>query len=535
MAMIVYKYGCPAKADLDEVGMDQLRLAQQLRNDLVQIEREYADYVAATWETHPEVAAAAERAQTAFDAVGEVVQEMKEHHKADRTTKPRPDDKAALADARATWRSAKADLKVCKDAARDALGPTFKAGVDVKRAAVKATYALYAQDRGLHWASYTEVVRHHQTAAKMVGQKRKLGQRAELRFGRYTGAGTLAVQIMWQAGKPVCTPELFRDPKRYTEATLSGRGRHRTLTVRLSGKRTITLPLVYHREIPADAEIKMVKITRRRIASKHRITVAIVCRIPDPEPRTSGATITVTPSWAGIGEGWLRVAYVDSDRDLTTPPAEIAPLIRLMGRHAEVAYDPQWHEVLERDDGIRSYRDRQIEDLRPKVAAALKGDENLAELVEATAADVTRWRSPRNFAMLAIRWRERAPEHELAPDIEAWRKRDAHLWEYESHERDQVIARRRDAYRKVAAWLCGPGTMKLNLGDLDLAGIRRTTDISKEDTFAARRGRAQMQTAAPGELRELIAVAASLRGIEVAKGAAESEEDVERDASAEAS
>lgn len=37
-AMTVYRFGCPSWARLDDVGMEQLRLAHELRNELVAIE-----------------------------------------------------------------------------------------------------------------------------------------------------------------------------------------------------------------------------------------------------------------------------------------------------------------------------------------------------------------------------------------------------------------------------------------------------------------------------------------------------------------
>ena len=36
---------------------------------------------------------------------------------------------------------------------------------------------------------------------------------------------------------------------------------------------------------------------------------------------------------------------------------------------------------------------------------------------------------------------------------EAWRRQDAHLWQWHAHGTDQLAARRLDAWRKVARWV----------------------------------------------------------------------------------
>lgn len=211
-------------------------------------------------------------------------------------------------------------------------------------------------------------------------------------------------------------------------------------------------------------------------------------------------------------EGWLRIARIGSTGPLPLVPASLRGVARLTTpTSAEVLYPAEWRRLLERDAAIRSVRDQNLDVLREQVSAALKNDDELVGALCATAGEVSRWRSPRRFAVLGGKC---PPDHPLAQVLDEWRKRDRHLWDYEAHESDQVFARRRDAYRCVAAWLCG-GASAVVLHDLDLAALKVVPDVDREDSPQGRRGRSQAQQAAPGELRAAIRAAAQARGISV--------------------
>jgi len=119
--VLVYKYGCPSWAKLDEAAERQLRLAHELRNALVAIHRAHAEAVAAIWSEHPEVAvhedvlAAAEANLEAAIAAG------KDERMRTRTTVVSAATRQAITAARATRKEAKAAHKAAKDAAYDRL------------------------------------------------------------------------------------------------------------------------------------------------------------------------------------------------------------------------------------------------------------------------------------------------------------------------------------------------------------------------------------------------------------------------------
>lgn len=541
--MRTYRYGCPASADFDIVAMEQLRLANHLWNALVEIERGHEDAVAAIWATRPEVAEAQASVDAAAAEVTRITERIKAVRVRDQSTKPRREDRAELAAAKRTKKEAKARRGTLKTAALADLRPDFAKAKAERAAAIKAATRNFAA-RGLHWGTYNDVCRRRfPGAVSLVKEQRKRGEPAELRFHRFDGSGTLTAQVMWQSGDPITTPALLASPdgKRRGAVSLSpwtdpehkrprGAERHGELRVRIASGHHLTLPVVLHRMMPADAEVKEVKVTRRMIAGQSRVSVAIVCRLPAPEARTSGAVVDVDFGWASGGAGTgLRLARISSGlTPLPPPPASITELVTGGDWH-EVWVPAAWRDLAGRPDSIRAHRDELFNTARDAAVAALREDVGVSRAVnesreatwrdsgragappEVTAGVVTRWRSPGKLVNLARSW---PGDHPLAAELEAWRSRDRHLWEFEAHERDQVLARRRDAYRKVAAWIAGAARL-IVIKELDVAAVRRKPPVEQDDSHEARGGRRNAQFAAPGELRAVIEGAAKARGVRV--------------------
>lgn len=541
-AMRAYRYGCPAKADFDEAGMAQLRLANDLWNALVEIEHSHSAAVAAIWAGHPEVAAG----QAAVDDAGAQVEKAAEQVKADRiqdrSTKPRREARERLAAVKTARREAREHLRAAKTAAMKAMRPEFAAARGVRAAAIKAARQEFAA-RGLYWGTYNDICqRRFPAAVRRVEEQRKRGLPAQLRFHRFDGSGTLTTQVMWQAGDPLPVPALLASPqsKWRNVACLSpwgdpagrprGASRYGTLRVRISAEHHLALPVVLHRMMPADAEVKEVKVSRQRIAGQSRVSAVIVCRVPEPAPQTSGAVVDVDFGWASGGAGiGLCVARIGAGLSSLPPPPESIASLVTEGDWHEVWVPAAWRDLAGRPDSIRAHRDELFNAARDAALKAMRGEESLPAAVHErrekaarnaghdreipllTAAMVARWRSPGKLANLTRWWPE---DHPLAAVLEEWRQRDRHLWEYEAHERDQILARRRDAYRKVAAWIASAARL-IVIKDLDVASARRKPQVGSEDSYEARGGRRNSQFAAPAELRSAIENAARSRGVRV--------------------
>jgi hypothetical protein len=531
---LVYRYGCPSWADLDAEGMRQLRLAHDLRNELVAVEKRYEVMLAAIWLSFSEVAAAQVAVDVATAEVERLSAEMLAARQGARSTVPAADAKTALTAARKARAAAKAELKQVKDA----LKPVMKARRVELDAAKRCAQGVctkttctnpgephpYAEwtGRGLGYGTYTRTLDQHRAAASRVLDARKRGEPTEHRFHRWQGEGTLTVQIgfgtrvrgdWWTLddGRPA-KEWLARDRRVHERVD----ARRRTLRLRIGrsrehGAHWLELPVVIHRPVPEEAQVRWVQVTRRTVAGAPQLSVQLTLWVPPVPDRSAGEAIDVDFSWASGGTTTgVRVARISTaSGNLPPVPADIADLVTV-GDWWEVWAPARWRDLLGRDDAIRADRSELLDDLRPAVVEALAADPALVEAVGVTAVQARLIKFAK-YDRLARSW---PAEHPLWPRIEAWRRRDRHLWQYEANERQQVIARRRDAYRKVAAWLAAAARV-VAIKDVDVAEARKRPGVDGEDTYEARGSRRQIQFAAPSELRMAIENAAAQQGVRI--------------------
>ena len=522
-AMTVYRYGCPSWADLDDLGMEQLRLAHELRNELVAIEHRYQAAVEATWRLFTRIAetdAEVKAAQEALACVRALTSPERRHGD---TRAPDVGTREELAtcrrrlrEARAARRAAKAELYV---EAKTSLARVRQA----RDAARKSLYATFCQNRGLHWATFNDVAHAHDTAVRQVAAARKQGRPAELRFRRWDGSGTLTVQLQRGAGKPARTFELLssgggpwrnvvriwpHERLRPRHQPSRGTSKHWEIAVNVGRGRQIQLPVVLDRLPHDEADITLVRVTRRRLAGQHRLSVALTARIPWPK-RPTGAVVCLHTGWRSM-EGDLRVAVVIADRPLAEPASGLP--VRRFESGWEVRLPTGLRVAHKRTDQVRSQRDLDLNRVR-EVLAGWLAEHPQPDL---TADQVSRWRAAGQVARIALVWRESAPEggREVAETLEAWRRRDRRLWEREAHERDQISARIRDIWANVAAWLTGQAEL-LRVDDTDIQLMTRISEVRVEHSVQAKLARAQRQVASPGELRAALCQAATARGVPV--------------------
>lgn len=527
---VVYRFGVPRRVDgqvvdLDDLAMAQLRAAHDLRNELVAVERRHAELVQAIWATDPQVAEAQRDLDDVDELLTAAVAVARAERSADRTAVTRADSRDAIAELRARQTAARHALRAARDVAAPALRPAMAMALRAKRALTAAGGPFScANTPGVAASTWSDVVDHHRTAVDQIGKARAAGRPAEMRFHRWDGSGTLRAQLRRPAGAPARTPAVVaagtgiwrniarltpcHDPDAWAAMSRAEQRRARLGRLRMTLGRGdhLDIPVIVHRPIPADADITDVRITRRRIAGGHRLSVQVTCRVPDPAPPTGGRDVAVHIGWRSLGRnGGTRVAVIAAAGPLDPTPGGLDGIVRLSTdrRHAEVIMPPEWNAVWDRVEAIRSTRDRDLERLRADIAAQLPVDG-----IEATAGDVARWRSPGRFVALGRDW---PAGHPAAVELEAWRRRDRRRWETEAHTRDKIVARRRDAWRNIAAWLTRPGTGSITIDTTPVAQLTLVPDDN--DTAQARAARANRQTAAPAELRAAIETKARMAGL----------------------
>lgn len=558
--------------------VEQIHLAHQLRNVLVAVELDHEKALRALWSEDHAVATAEEAMTQAEQQLQLLFEQAKKEHQDDRSTATRPDTSRKIATIRGHVKEARAARKAALTAARPSMKPR-EHELDVKRKeAIKATYADFVQTRGLHWASYNAVKAHHQTAVTSVIAARKAGRVAQLRFKRWDGTGTITVQLQRMHGGDCrcsnCAEKQTRairkdnpnaaavlpdpnypptDPPRTPRLLASGEGKWRNvlqiggwmdpdewqqlpLSKRRQAGRTnalwsfglgrqITLPVGIRKMMPADADITMAQLTRRRIAGQFNLMLNVTATVPDPTP-SDGPPIAVHMGWRQRSDGSIRVATWASSQPLHVDErVRDVILIHGDGRSGEIIVPASWLEELARCDEIRAQRDKNQAPVQEQLAAWLDEhpqpdptpDEPDRML---TGAQVRQWRSPNRLASIAIRWQQQQPTEpggvDMAIHLETWRKQDKHLWEWEYNLRDQLIRRRTDGWRRAAAQLSSQvGAVIVDA--TDLAALRRRSDVADDDPVLpgklAQAARARASFASPGSLRATITAAANRRGV----------------------
>jgi hypothetical protein len=265
---------------------------------------------------------------------------------------------------------------------------------------------------GLYWGTYLLIEQAFAAAWKSTDPLHLVRYRS-WRQGDVVGA-----QIQAKSSPD----RLFRieqapDPRTGRRAR-NGLGRH-TLRLRIDSdgiKPIWSEPIPFELHRPMQGRVTWVTVTRKFVANREVWAVCFTCNDATEHcDRVSSGTIAVDVSWRKIS-GSMRIGFA---QDTT-------------GQVRELTLGPRWIEANDRADRIRSHRDE------------------AKNLLVASDARFSRCKSCRGVARKA---RELVMAGEvLGPDVEAWLRRDRHLWQYEDGCRRRVATHRSDQLRK---WVRG--------------------------------------------------------------------------------
>lgn len=519
--MRVYKFRL--LGDLPPEAIEELHRTHVLKNQLVETHKRHAERVAEIWQRFPELNQIIEQRETAEAELQDLLAKAKDAKVKARSTVIASEVRAAVKEKRTEIREIRARLRDAKARTLLEAKPLLHEAGSQRRQEIKDLYRP-SVDGGLYWANYNESVQRHETAIKMMNERRKQGQPADLRFRSWDGTGTLTVQLQREAKKPPRSPELLASeespwrnvasltPVHDPAKKVRRRDRLGTLRFRIGAgdhASVVEMPVLVHRAIPLEADVTLVRVSRRRIGARFRCSVSVVVRLPEIPARTSGDLVAVHSGWRALGDGSIRVAVV---RGAGAPPESLSHSVRSHGDWYEVVAPARWMSAQERMEKLRSTRDTNLDLLRQDLVAWLKEHPQDDERLD----HVDRWRSPRRFAALALQWRDQPPEggEDIARELEAWRKQDRHLWEWEANERDRIAAHRDDTWRNVAAWLTTNAGLVL-LDGWDVQPLVRTPAPEDPDSWQERAARANRGLTAPALLRSRIEATADRRGVRV--------------------
>lgn len=560
----VYKYRC--LGDLPEAALTELRRVHDLSNLLIEFEKAHAERVAEAWRQYPELEALEKEVQDADAEVERIIEKQKRYKQANRTAKANPEYKADLANARKVRRECKDRFNEAKRLTYPIIKERLNELSDELRAQVKQTYKV-ATGNGLYWANFNAVRERHMSAVKAVRELRKAGRPADLRFRRWTGEGTLTVQLQRAQNQPPRLPVTIadaekgpwrnvallspaHDPDGWGKLTRAQQRRIRVGTLRfrigsqvdkqliqdeverrlaaldectdeqietisaevhaeLDQSGHVEMPVIVHRPMPLDADIAMMEITRRQLGSRYLVHVSVVVRIPVSPARTEGDAVALHVGWRALEDHSIRVGVLTG---AVNPPEDIVGVVRPHDGWSELVIPAHWREQMDYVRGVASVRAKNLDVLRKWLVDWIHRH---PDHVIAGVETIDQWRSPNRFAALSLRIRtDEMIDVELRRQLEAWRVQDLHLWDLEANLRDKILARRNDAFSKVAAWALNDAAV-LRVDTFKLTSLGRRPEIDEEESDAHRRARANRVLAAPGTLRGVMLDAAKRRGVTV--------------------
>jgi hypothetical protein len=418
-------------------------------------------------------------------------------------------------------------------AQREAMGdlrPALDGIAQMHYAARAALYGEFVQAGGLYWATFNDVVARHETARRQVVERRRSGAQAEFRLRPFAGEGTLTAVLQRRDSDPLRTPAALADarskwrnivrlpaPQESFPAPAQRRSSQRQMAAIRIGSTPERapiwqqLPIVWHRPLPADADVAQVQLTRRRVAGRFRVRLSVTCRLPQPPPASTALPAVAWDfGWRSIGSGELRAAVWASERPLSlVVPDELTGWLRLAesGDHGEVVVPVRYRNAVRSADTLRSRRAQLQNTLRAELVDWSSAHPRVAQAMNISPLTLAEWRTAGPFLELARRWQADLVSAEpMAARLQSWQREERRLWQREANTRDQIAAQRKDVYAKIAhlfVRVCG---------DLVLAPSALKPRTGSPEGVQERLARRQRSVAAVGLLRGALQRAAARDG-----------------------
>jgi biotin operon repressor len=537
---IVVSWAYAVHHDLPGPLVDQLRRARDLKTRHAAAAEQHASDVAAVWEACRELTGPRASVDQAVAAVSELTARARNERRSGPGHRAQPATADALRHARRRLTAARAALRAAKSSAYPRLQPQFAALAERYRATFSQLRqaAVYG---GLDWDTANAVTWQYMIGARQVAHRRQRGLPANLRTRPWDGTGTLTVQLERLTGEAPRSPALLADPGgRYRAQVLlrpwvdpavwramTPLERRQmmvgSLRIRVgSGAHasSVTLPVLVHRMLPADADVARIKVTRQRVGLRYRASVSVLARLPQPARPGVGRNVAVLTCWRDLPDGAVRAAVIAG---AGPPPAQLlkSGVVRDHGHWAEAVIPASWREVSATVQQLNARRGRERSRLRawlrywmaenPEAAAALDPDGMLAAAIAPAAGGAARAaaEAPGRLAGVVSRLTASpaAGSGEVAARLRRWQQRERRLRHWEANERDQFAARRAHAWCNVAAWVTS-GARVVVMDEPPATG-----QVVEDRGPDGQRAQASRYVVVPSLLRARVTSAARVRGV----------------------
>jgi len=502
--LMVYEYGLIQPTEGEKSVNDQIYLAHQYYNKLVEIEQERRKAVIEAQLEFPHIAKAQEEYEKANNLVQELMKLKKLAKSYDKKVQAPPPEQIKLA--KEARKLASENAKKAKAEEKEKLIPvyqTLEEQFQQKRRELR-------KSSGLYWGNYLiteaafDAARKSTMSLGEMNKKRKPHQKKFTledwlkmpRFKKWTGHGAVAVQLqngmclndVWGGDTRLAIDPLPENA--FDENVSRGKRKklqrtHVHLRIGSSDDRKpiwATWPLFMHRELPEGTVIKWAKVIRVPWHQrwKYQWKLQLTIEVPDPQPKFGRSMVAINAGWRQMEDDELRVAtWAD-----------------VYGNTGEIRLDASFRQRIEKAESIRGFRDKNLDELRAFL---------MSEKIE--GLDCSKWKSPKRFH--ALLHREDLSE-KVMQTLKEWSDRDNHLWWYERGCRSGALNYRREIYRLFALEMS-------NRYDVIVVENYDLRDIV-EDPNRVQEPSAQRVEGSPSELRNTMRSTANRLGCLVIDG-----------------
>jgi len=328
----------------------------------------------------------------------------------------------------------------------------------------KARIAQAQTDAALYWANRDEIRRKYEIArARAIREGRRLRPQPWDETGKicvYFQRGLSVRDAFSTNGRLQIDPILeaaWKSPSRAVRRRLARtRARIRVAANDDHSPVWLDVPLILHRALPENGEIRSVSFVRERVGLNWRHRLLFTVReLVLPNAPESEKAVGLDLGWRVTPDG-LRVAYWcgedGSSGALVLPVSDLAAFKKIGSLEPLIA----------------SLHSKVV----PCIQAFLGSDTVPAALKESAITAIAS-SSPRALLRLFETWQIQrfAGDESAFAILNDWYKKHVHLWTWQANLRDQMIRRRRELYRRFAADLASRyGRMFVN----DIPLRRRT-------------------------------------------------------------
>lgn len=332
----------------------------------------------------------------------------------------------------------------------------------------KATVKKALHSFGLWWCNWGEENTEYDAARRRVLQERAKGKPVSLRFHRFDGTGKVTVRLRERGmagpwGMPM--ENIFKPNNAFwIEPVPAEAWEHPIRSVRRKAARTkvhfrigsdvhknpvwVVLPMVMHRPLPENGIVRQASVVRGRVGRAFRYKLVVTVELPETKkvPLRKEGVVAVDLGWRKV-EGGVRVAYWADDTCF------IGGKENGKEHHGELVLPDKMIRAFQKLRNLRSIRDVHFDEAKMVLAEFLRKN-SVPDWLKEKLKGLGRWRSQRKLIAVLDEWEmNRFAGDGVFEWLQEWRKREDHLYDWESNLRDQVLRWRREEYRKFAKWL----------------------------------------------------------------------------------